>query len=138
MSQLDEEIKKVILKVKSGGNLAEIKQLLKDLSSKLKGLIIEGYIGDYPTFIEPVSLKPGVKIGDTVLLGPNAYIDEGCDLGTFTELANVILSRNVKTGKLTKLRWCVVDTNVTLPENFEANNSFITKDETGKLDIKPF
>ena len=138
MSQLNKEIKSVILKVKEGGNVTELKSLLKNISAKLKGLTIEGYIGDFPTFIEPVFLKPGIKIGDTVLLGPKAYIDEGCELGTFTELANVILSKNVKTGKLTKLRWCVVDTNVSLPEKFEANNCFITKDETGKLEIIPF
>lgn len=138
MSQLDEEINSLILKGKKDGNIAELKSLLKDIILKLKGLTIEGYIGDYPTFIEPVFLKPGIKIGDTVLLGPNAYIDEGCDLGAFTELANVILSKNVKTGKLTKLRWCVVDANIELPEKYEAQNCFITKDESGKLEIKPF
>ena len=138
MSHWEAEINSLILKVKSDGNIGELKNLLKSISSKLRGLTIEGYIGDYPTFIEPVFLKPGIKIGDTVLLGPNAYLDEGCDLGTFTELANVILSKNGKAGKLTKLVWCVVDANVTLPENFEANNCFITKDETGKLEIKPF
>ena len=41
MSQLDEEINSTILKAKSGGNLAELKGLLEDISGKLKGLTIE-------------------------------------------------------------------------------------------------
>ncbi|KKN02682.1 hypothetical protein LCGC14_1115200, partial [marine sediment metagenome] len=34
---------------------------------------IDNFIGDYPTFIEPVYLERNVKIGDDVLLGPNVY-----------------------------------------------------------------
>ncbi|MHA2474999.1 MAG: hypothetical protein ACXAES_17390 [Promethearchaeota archaeon] len=40
--------------------------LVKDIS----GLKIENYIGDYPTFMEPVILGDKVKIGDDVLIGP--------------------------------------------------------------------
>ena len=133
MSQQDEQINSIISKAKSDGNTTPLRDLLKENNNKLKGLVIDGYIGDFPTFIEPVYLKPGIKIGDTVLLGPNAYINEGCDLGTFSELANVILSKNVKTGKLTKLSWCVVESDIILPEKFEADNCFIIKDETGKI-----
>jgi len=138
MSELDKNIQKLILKAKETGNLRDLNTLLKENSRSLKGLVIDGYIGDYPTFLEPVFLKPGVKIGDTVLLGPNAYIAEGCELGAFSELANVIFSKNVITGKLTKLRFCVVDQDITLPDNFQVNNSFITKDKTGTLEIKSF
>jgi len=138
MSQFDNEIQDLILEAKQSEDFSELKSFIKKNSTTLKGLVIDGYIGDYPTFIEPVYLKPGVKIGDTVLLGPNVIIDEGCDLGAWTELGNVILSKNVVTGKLTKLKWCVVDSDITLPENFNADNSFITKNESGKLEIKSF
>ena len=101
---------------------------------EMTGLTIEGYEGDYPTFIEPVYVAPGVKIGDTVLLGPNVFIDEGCELGDFTELSNVLLKKNVKTGKLTKLNNCIVEEEVELPREFKKSNCFI-KSKGGELEI---
>lgn len=130
-SSIIAEIEKSIEAAK--GDPKQLVVLLEKIR-ELSGLTIEGYIGDYPTFIEPVYLKPGVKIGDTVLLGPNVYISKECVLGDFTELTNTILLENVRTGKYTKLKTCVVDSNITLPVNFKAQYSFITK-KNDKLEI---
>ena len=113
----------------------KIKDITKICGKYLSGLKIEGYEGDFPTFIEPVSLTPGVKIGDTVLLGPTVIIGKSCELGKFCELSNTILFDNIKLGKLCKLNWCIVDDNVTLPEKFNAKESFITKNENDELDV---
>ena len=71
------------------------KNIIKICGKFSSGLKIEGYEGDFPTFIEPVSLTPGVKIGDTVLIGPNVIIGKSCELGKFCELSNTILHDNV-------------------------------------------
>ncbi|MHA1149867.1 MAG: sugar phosphate nucleotidyltransferase [Promethearchaeota archaeon] len=107
-------------------HLTFLKDIIKMNARFITGLTINGYKGDYPTFIEPVHLQPGVEIGDTVLLGPNVIIKEGCKLGTFCELTNTILYKNVELGKLAKLNWCIVDENVLLPNEFTAENCFIT------------
>jgi len=148
-----EEFQKTLKSALSSGDIAKgleiIKQFMKNLSTSkpnikeiikisgsfLSGLKIDGYEGDFPTFIEPVSLTPGVKIGDTVLLGPNVIIGESCELGKFCELSNTILHDNIILGKLCKLNWCIVDDNITLPENFTAKECFITKNEKDELDL---
>ena len=113
----------------------KIKEITKICGKFLSGIKIEGYEGDFPTFIEPVSLTPGVKIGDTVLLGPTVIIGKSCELGKFCELSNTVLFDNVKLGKLCKLNWCIVDDNITLPEKFSAKECFITKNEKDELNV---
>ncbi len=151
-----EEFQKTLKNFLSSGDMAKgldiIKQFMKDLNKNnskslnikeiikisgniMSGLKIDGYEGDFPTFIEPVSLTPGVKIGDTVLIGPNVIIGKSCELGTFCELSNTILHDNIILGKLCKLNWCIVDDNITLPEKFDAKECFITKNENGELDL---
>jgi NDP-sugar pyrophosphorylase family protein len=114
-------------------NLPELKHILIKMKEDLTGLTINDYKGDYPTFIEPVYLYPNIIIGDTVLIGPNVFIDEGCNLGAFTEISNVILCKNVVTEKLVKLSHCIVDEDIVLPRKYNANNVFITKSEDGEL-----
>ncbi|TXT61126.1 MAG: putative UDP-3-O-(3-hydroxymyristoyl)glucosamine N-acyltransferase [Promethearchaeota archaeon] len=112
---------------------SEFKTILTQMKSKLDGLTIADYQGDYPTFIEPVYLYPNISIGDTVLLGPNVFIDEDCKLGNFTELSNSILCKNVETQKLVKLNNCIVDKDIVLPSEFKAENCLVTKNEKGNL-----
>jgi len=52
---------------------SDIKELMQRFFTKVTNRL-ENYIGDYPTFIEPVYLGDNVKIGDDVLIGPNVYI----------------------------------------------------------------
>ena len=80
-------------------------QLLKD---RIKGLKIDNYIGDYPTFMEPVILGDKVKIGDDVLIGPNVYIGANSEIKDYAEISNCIIFDNVTIGNNFKLDNCVV------------------------------
>lgn len=136
--QVEEELNKAIKLAKNNQNYDKVKEFLNNSLKIMKGLVIQGYKGDYPTFIEPVYLKGNVSIGDTVLLGPKVFIGENCDLGAFTEISNSALAENVKTGKQAKLVNCVIDENVIIPEKFEGNNSFITIAKDGNLVVNKF
>jgi NDP-sugar pyrophosphorylase family protein len=78
------------------------------LNEYLKGLKVENYIGEYPTFMEPVILGENVKIGDDVLIGPYVYIGNNSEIGNYVELSNTIVFENVKIGDNFKLNNCVV------------------------------
>ncbi len=69
---------------------------------------IDNFIGDYPTFIEPVYLERNVKIGDDVLLGPNVYIGSGSEIDDYVEISNTIIFDKVKIGKNFKLNNCII------------------------------
>lgn len=69
---------------------------------------VDNFIGDFPTFIEPVHLKSNVKIGDDVLIGPNVYIGNDCKIGDYAEIINTIIFDNVEIGDNFKLENCVV------------------------------
>jgi NDP-sugar pyrophosphorylase family protein len=78
------------------------------LNQYLKGLKVENYIGEYPTFMEPVILEDYVKIGDDVLIGPNVFIGQSSEIGDYGELSNTIVFENVKLGNNFKLNNCIV------------------------------
>jgi len=69
---------------------------------------IDNFIGDYPTFIEPVYLERNVKIGDDVLLGPNVYIGSGSEIEDYVEISNTIIFKKVRIGKNFKLTNCII------------------------------
>ena len=90
-------------------DLVKIKELKsKLLKEHIKGLKIDNYIGDYPTFMEPVILGDNVKIGDDVLIGPNVYIGANSDIKDYAEISNCIIFDNVTIGNNFKLDNCVV------------------------------
>ena len=134
------EIIKNLIKPDDGEklNLSLIEETIEYVGKNLRGLIIEGYQGDFPTFIEPISLTSGVEIGDTVLLGPNVLIDKECVLGDYCELSNTILFNGVTLGKYCKLNWCIVDENLILPQNFEAKRAYISKNDKGEIESLNF
>lgn len=111
------------------------------LKEHIKGLKIDNYIGDYPTFMEPVILGDDVKIGDDVLIGPKVYIGKNSEIEDYAEISNCIIFDNVKIGKNFKLDNCIITRNSTFKfDNFSSNNSILkgrteTKDT---LDIIPF
>ncbi|MFX1340338.1 MAG: hypothetical protein ACFFDK_17140 [Promethearchaeota archaeon] len=78
---------------------------LKEIKNHHK---IDLYIGDFPTFIEPVYLGNNVKLGDDVLLGPNVYIGNNSELGDYVELSNTIILENVSLGNNFTLENCIV------------------------------
>lgn len=90
--------------------VSNINELMKIFFAKLKNRI-DNYIGDYPTFIEPVYLEDNVKIGDDVLLGPNVYIGSNSDISDYVEISNTIIFDNVKIGENFKLENCIIAEN---------------------------
>lgn len=86
---------------------SDIKEVMQRFFTKLSNRL-ENYVGDYPTFIEPVYLEDNVKIGDAVLLGPNVYIGTNSVIQDYVEISNTIILNNVKIGKNFKLDNCVV------------------------------
>lgn len=106
--------------------------IINDLTSK-----IDNYIGDYPTFIEPVFLGKIVEIGDDVLLGPNAYIGSHSIIGDFVEISNSIILDNVRIGENIKLENCIIGKNSNLNfKSFNAKNSVILGSGASINDLK--
>ena len=120
-----------------------IQELLSDfLQIHLKRSKIDNFIGDYPTFIEPVHLEDNVKIGDDVLLGPNVYISKNSEIKDYVEISNSIIFDNVVIGNNIKLDNCIIGKNAFLScENIKVDNSVIvgkvnTKEELYKIIYK--
>ena len=86
---------------------SDIKELIQRFFTKVTNRL-ENYIGDYPTFIEPVYLEDNVKIGDDVLLGPNVYIGANSEIQDYVEISNTIIFKNAVIGENFKLENCVV------------------------------
>ena len=86
---------------------SNMKELKQKFFTKLSSRLVN-YVGDYPTFIEPVYLEDNVKIGDDVLLGPNVYIGANSEIQDYVEISNTIIFDNVKIGQNFKLENCVV------------------------------
>ena len=103
------EIENLIMNLKN----SEPSNILELLSSFFKKYItrshIDNYIGDYPTFIEPVYLEKNVKIGDDVLLGPNVYVGKNSVINDYGEISNTIILENVTLGKNFKLNSCIIE-----------------------------
>lgn len=88
-------------------NKYDIKKLMSTYFSKIQ-IKIDNYIGDYPTFIEPVHLEENVKIGEDVLIGPNVYIGANTEIGDYVEISNSIVFENVRIGENFKLENCII------------------------------
>ncbi|MBY8991343.1 MAG: hypothetical protein KGD58_11360 [Candidatus Lokiarchaeota archaeon] len=96
------------------------------LQDHIKGLKIENYIGDYPTFLEPVILGDCVKIGDDVLIGPKVYIGDNSEIQDYAEISNSIIFNDVKIGKNFKLDNCIIlkDSHLNF-DNFSGTNCIL-------------
>jgi len=119
---------------------SNIKELTQRFFSKL-GNRLENYIGDYPTFIEPVYLEDNVKIGDDVLLGPNVYIGANSEIQDYGEISNTIIFNNVKIGQNFKLENCVVAKDSSFNfKNLNVKNSVLvgTANSNSELTSKSF
>ena len=115
---------------------SDIKELMQRLFSKL-GNRLENYVGDYPTFIEPVYLEDNVKIGDDVLIGPNVYIGANSEIQDYVELSNTVIFENVIIGENFKLENCVVAKNSSLNfKNMSMKNSLLIGDANSKDELQ--
>ncbi len=104
-----EEIRKLLTE-NNEDKINEIKEIFtKIISKKLIVHRIDKYIGDYPTFIEPVYLGDNVKIGDDVLIGPNVYLGNNVELSDYVEISNTLVLDNVKIAENEKLENAIVD-----------------------------
>ncbi|MFX1329643.1 MAG: hypothetical protein ACFE91_16060 [Promethearchaeota archaeon] len=142
MKEKLKEIEKVISNIEKN-TLSQIEELLnKFLKTHLKRSRINTFIGDYPTFIEPVYLEENVIIGDDVLLGPNVYIGNNCELKDYVEISNSIIFDNVIIGENIKLDKCILDKNTSLNfKNVNLENCILfgnleTKEEAYKIMLK--
>ena len=108
------------------------------MKKELKALhCVDKFLGDFPTFIEPVHLGIDVKIGDDVLLGPNVYIGDNCEIGDYCELANTILFNNVSIGENFKLENCIVAKESKLTfNNFQAFGCVLSGQTDSKENLK--
>ena len=116
----------------------KVKELhMNFIKNELKALhCIDSYIGDYPTFIEPVHLGKNVKIGDDVLIGPNVYIGDNCEIEDNSELMNTIIFDNVIIGENFKLENCIIQKESKLTfKNFKAFNSILKGTATSEKDL---
>ncbi|TFG02732.1 MAG: hypothetical protein EU542_04195 [Promethearchaeota archaeon] len=108
----------------------ELEKVLKSLFTKISNHI-DTYIGDFPTFIEPVYLEDNVEIGDDVLLGPNVYIGANVKIGDYVELSNTIIFDEVTLGNNLKLENCIIAPKSHLNfENFKCTSTILS----GKAD----
>ncbi|TFG16185.1 MAG: hypothetical protein EU531_07290 [Promethearchaeota archaeon] len=122
-------IERILVDIKSISK-EELNNMLKSLFTKISNHI-DNYIGDYPTFIEPVYLEGNVEIGDDVLLGPNVYIGANVKIGDYVELSNTIIFDDVILGNNLKLENCIIAPNSHLNfENFKCNSTILS----GKAD----
>jgi len=115
---------------------SDIKALMLRVFTKLKSRL-ENYVGDYPTFIEPVYLEDNVKIGDDVLLGPNVYIGANSVIEDYVEISNTIIFENSTIGQNFKLENCVVAKNSSLNfKNFNIKNCVLVGPAKSKNELK--
>jgi NDP-sugar pyrophosphorylase family protein len=104
--------------------------------SKL-GNRLEKFVGDYPTFIEPVYLEDNVKIGDDVLLGPNVYIGANSEIQDYVEMSNTIIFENVIIGENFKLENCVVAKDSSFKfKNLNLKNSVLIGETNSKDELQ--
>jgi NDP-sugar pyrophosphorylase family protein len=122
---------------------SQIQELLNEfLKTHLKRSKIDNFIGDYPTFIEPVYLEENVKIGDDVLLGPNVYIGRKCEIKNYVEISNSIIFDNTIINENIKLDNCIIGKNTFLNfKNVDLNSCVVignvnTKEELYRVMYK--
>lgn len=116
---------------------SQMKVLLQNfLKNHLKRSKINNFIGDYPTFIEPVYLEANTKIGDDVLLGPKVYIGKNCEIKDYVEISNTIILDNVIIGENIKLDSCIIGKNTKLNlANINIDNCVVIGDVSNKEEL---
>ena len=137
MKELIEKLENSIKEIDSI-HTSNLRSLFQDVLKEIKNHHkIDKYIGDFPTFIEPVYLGDSVKIGDDVLLGPNVYIGNNCELGDYVELSNTIILDKVKLGNSFTLENCIVKTDSSLNfDTLKEENCLLTGQAESKENLK--
>ncbi|MFW9770934.1 MAG: hypothetical protein ACFFFB_12400 [Candidatus Heimdallarchaeota archaeon] len=137
---MSEHLKEIIKACEDLGDIKKynIKKLLNAFFSKMETKITN-YIGDYPTFIEPVFLEENVKIGDDVLIGPNVYIGSNTEIGDYVEISNSIVFENVKIGENFKLENCIILKDSSLDfRNFSLKNCILKGTSSSESELEKY
>ena len=135
---MKEELKKIeeLLQKFEEIDKSDIKEVMQKFFANLHNRL-ENYIGDYPTFIEPVFLEDNVKIGDDVLIGPNVYIGANSEIQDYDEISNTIIFDNVKVGQNFKLDYCVLGKDSSFNfNNLNVKNSALIGVANSKNELK--
>lgn len=136
MIQMDNNLKKIKQKI-NNQEIINFDLLTEFLSKNIIKNKIDEYIGDYPTFIEPVVLGKNVIIGDDVLLGPNVYIGDNCEIGDYNEISNSIIFDNVRIGEIFKLDFCIVAENSKFNfKNLDINHALLKGNAESKNELE--
>ncbi len=56
-------------------------------------------------------------------------------IGNFCDLSDIIIFDNTIIDKSCKLNWCIIDENIKMPDNFNAINCFINKNDKKEFEI---
>ncbi len=136
MKESLKEIEKVINNIELNSQ-SQMKVLLMNfLKNHLKKSKIDNFIGDYPTFIEPVYLETDIKIGGDVLLGPKVYIGKNCEIKDYVEISNTIILDNVTIGENIKLDSCIIGKNTILNlANLNIDNCVVIGEVSNKEEL---
>ncbi|NVM18762.1 MAG: hypothetical protein HWN80_13690 [Candidatus Lokiarchaeota archaeon] len=135
---MKEELSKISELIGSFDDISksDIRGLMLRFFTKISSRL-ENYVGDYPTFIEPVYLEDNVKIGDDVLLGPNVYIGVNSVIEDYVEISNTIIFNNVNIGQNFKLENCIVAKNSSLNfKNLNMKNSVLVGTAKSKSELQ--
>ena len=130
MKEKIEELKKIC-----ESDNPEAQDIFKSILGSLTNKVDE-YIGDYPTFIEPVYLGDNVKIGDDVLLGPNVYIGSNSIISDYVEISNSVILDDVTIGENFTLENCIICANSKFEfSTFKVENSILKGKAASKEEI---
>lgn len=114
----------------------EVKQLqIQFIKNELKAQhCVDKYIGDFPTFLEPVHLGDNVEIGDDALIGPNVFLGNNCKIGDYCELINTIIFDDVKIGENMKLENAIIASKSSITISNLKESYCIMKGNASKLE----
>lgn len=134
---------KIIKKLITSDNIGEyhltnLRDIIKMNNRFISEIKTKEFRSETLNFVNPVKIKYDTRIGNDVTLGPYVIIGNSCIIGDFSELSNVIINDKVIIGKSCKINWCIIDENANIPNNFHANECFITMNKKDELEIINF
>ncbi len=114
---------KITKKLAGKFHLTYVKDLLPFTFRFLREEFFE-YTGEYPTLIEPVAAK-SCQIGESVLVGPNVFIEKECKIGDYTEISQTILLGNNNIGNNVQIENSIIGENVEIPDGSIIKDSLL-------------
>lgn len=88
--------------------------------------------GEWPATMEPITAAGVVKSGDSLLLGPNVYLGEDCELDDLVEISNSILMGKNKIGKSTIIANSIIFSGVEIGSNKTITGTLILDEDVSE------